>query len=151
MRELIAELTDQPVETIQSLLEGDTTWVLRRMASDRLQCDSRPRLYPFDQCLLLTAQANFADSPEECTQVAHILWRHLRDCWPQIAQHRGFELGGRCLVSLALFVSAFNSRHGAPSAQTYRHAGVTAFHTCDRHDLATHFTQWETYLGERLT
>lgn len=155
---LIEQLYDEKsVELIRSLYKDDP--------------DSRDKLYSafadkileksdkilissgLDIISLLCMTANFADSKEECQQVAVIVYKGLKyeNPLPYIMEDKGFLLAEKTLVALSFFGLAMERRtkyHGAPSPIFYRNASKMLFETNGYPNIAEHHEKWETFLKE---
>ena len=105
------------------------------------------------QLMLIMSLATFADSPEECHDVAEVVYWGLKkvDIVPLVSEHKGKDLAYRCLISLGFFKKAMvarTNRFGTPSVDFYRSQGISAFHTIGKNDIGRHFVHWEYYINE---
>jgi len=108
---------------------------------------------PLAQLIFLMSLATFADSSEECYDVAEVVHWGLKktDIVPMVTEHHGKDLAYRCLISLGFFKQAMiarTNRRGAPSVNFYRHHGISAFHHIGKDHIGRHFIQWECYINE---
>lgn len=109
----------------------------------------------FDQLKMLTATAAFAESDQECVDVARMIHWIFRqpDVLPMISQHSGFDLLSRCLISISLFRKALErrlQRRGAPSPSFYREIGIITAKQEGMTLVAQHFDNWSGFIGETL-
>lgn len=137
--------------------DNDTRHLVQRhIATHLMSSDAIVNDRPFDQCICLLSQANFADSETECAAVARSLLMVVSkpDVLPLCTEHRGLDLAARCLISLGLFLKALEERErrrGAPSAGFYRTVGEKEYNVCGMDDVACHFRKWEGFLGEMFS
>lgn len=109
---------------------------------------------PLSQLMLITSLSPFADSSDECHDVAEIIYWGInkKDVLPKIAEYLDTrELAYRCLVSLSFFKVALIARwkrHAAPSPDFYRRVGISSFNAIGMKDIGNHFYQWESFMGE---
>ena len=108
---------------------------------------------PLTQLMLITSLSSFANSENECHNVASILYWGLKriDILPLISEHNGKDLAYRCLISLGLFKKALverQNRHGCPAPHFYRQAGIESFKQIGMNQIGSHFYQWENFIGE---
>ena len=108
---------------------------------------------PLTQLMFITSLSNFADSEQECYNIASIIhWGiHKIDLMPKVTEHKGQELAYRCLICLSLFKGYMIMRcehYGYPSPSFYRNAGIGSFKQIGMADIGDHFNQWESFIGE---
>jgi len=108
---------------------------------------------PLDILSLLCMTANFAESKEECLQVAIIVSKGLKyeNPLPYIMDDHGFLLAEKTLVALSFFSLAMDHRskyHGAPKSDFYRKASKMLFDKNGYEDIAEHHEKWEKFLNE---
>ncbi len=106
-----------------------------------------------EQLMVLLSQASFANNGTECVYVAKIVRRFLMvdEPLPRVAEHQGYDLASRCLVSLGFFPKAIEKRwerYGAPKPEFYREVGKTTFHEIGRADVSENFEKWERFMQE---
>ena len=99
--------------------------------------------------------AEFADSKEECQQVAIIVSKRLMDenPLPYIMDDEGLLLAEKTLISLSFYLKAMEKRykyHGAPAPDFYRQASILVFKKNNLDSIAEHHQKWENFLSERL-
>jgi len=142
---------------ISSLQEDDDCRpiVNRHLWSAMAKSDEFIEDMPFEQIICTLAGARFATSETECTCVAKMMCLTLpkSDILPLVTVHSGLDLASRCLISLGLFFRAIEERckrRGAPPPRFYRNVGIMSCKKCDMDDVAQHFTNWESYLGENF-
>ena len=109
----------------------------------------------FDQLKLAMSASCFADSDEECVDVARLV-NHLinkRDVLPLVSFHHGIDLAARCLVGLALFRKAMlerTRRRTYPPPDFYRQVGMNVLVEIEMAPVARHFDNWTGLVGETL-
>jgi len=108
---------------------------------------------PLDVLSLICGTASFADSNEECHQVALIVYRRLNDKnpLPYIMDDSGFLLAEKTLVALSFYSKAMERRwkyHSAPSPSFYRSASKLLFRKKDLNSIADHHEKWEAFFSE---
>ena len=109
----------------------------------------------FDQLKLAMSASRFAESDQECVDVASLLYRMINrpDVFPLVSVHKGVELAARCFVSLSLFRKAmFNRlrRRAYPSPSFYREVGIKTLSDIDMRAVAMHFDNWAGFAGETM-
>jgi len=108
---------------------------------------------PMNQIVFMTSLSTFADSEDECFDVAHIIYWGIRrvDILPLISEQSEEELANRCLISLGMFKRVLirkHERHAAPSPEFYRRVGIKSFHQIGKENISNHFYKWELFLSE---
>jgi len=108
---------------------------------------------PLTQIMFIVSLSPFADSEDECNNVAEIIYWGFQqpNIIPMITEHKGKELAYRCLVSLGFFKHHLirrTERRGAPSITFYRQIGINCFNQLGRKDIGNHFAKWENFIGE---
>jgi hypothetical protein len=108
---------------------------------------------PLDILTLLCMTANFADTKEECQQVAIIVFKCLKqeNPLPYIMDDQGFALAEKTLVALSFFRSAMDyrsKRKGAPTSDFYRRTSKIIFEQNGYPEISAHHEQWEKFLNE---
>jgi hypothetical protein len=121
----------------------------RKMLSEGkiLETDSVTQLFVF------VSQADFANSEEECVNIAEIIHSYLRvnDIFPLVSKHRGKDLASRCLISLSLFYDGMRRNyqvHAAPKPEFYEVVGIKTFQEVGMNDISDNFVKWKYFLGE---
>lgn len=110
---------------------------------------------PFDQLKMVMSASDFADSDDECVDVARLVYRLINkvDVFPLVSCHKGIDLASRCLVSLSLFRRAMmerSRRRAYPSPEFYRNVGIGALLEIDMRSVSSHFDNWSGFVGETL-
>ena len=108
---------------------------------------------PLTQLMLTASLSSFADSENECCEIAGIIYWGIKtvDIIPMVSKHNGRELAYRCLISLGFFKQYLIKRcerYGAPSPSFYRQAGINSFNSIGMNDIGYHFLQWENLISE---
>jgi hypothetical protein len=108
---------------------------------------------PLDLLSLMCMTASFADSPDECQEVAIIFFKRLNDSspLPYISDDQGILLAEKTLVSLSLYAKAMEKRwkyKGAPSPNFYREASKLIFKKNNQKSIADHHEKWECFFSE---
>jgi hypothetical protein len=108
---------------------------------------------PLDLLTLICMTASFADSPEECQDVAVIFFKRLNDFnpLPYISEDAGILLAEKTLVSLSLYSKAMEKRwkyKGAPSPNFYREASKLIFKKNEKDSIAKNHEKWESFFCE---
>jgi hypothetical protein len=108
---------------------------------------------PLVQILLITSLSPFAESIEECDQVACIIYWGIKekDILPMITEQFGKPFAYRCLISLGFFkrnLAERCKRYAAPSPSFYREAGIRTFNAIGMTTISHHFKSWESFLEE---
>lgn len=108
---------------------------------------------PLDILSLICMTASFADSKEECQEVAVIFFNRLKDenPLPYIMDDHGFLLAQKTLVALSLYYKAMEKRwkyHGAPSPDYYRRVSKLVFEKNGKNSIANHHEMWENFFSE---
>ena len=108
---------------------------------------------PINQVMVIFSQAQFADTEEECVDVALILCVPPFDVFPEITEHQGWGLATRCLIGLSIFYKGMEARQrrGYPAPHFYRQVGKSTFQRCGKPELSSHFENWERFIGEHLS
>jgi hypothetical protein len=109
----------------------------------------------FDQLKLIMSASCFADSDEECVNVARLIlyMADKPDVFPLVSEHKGIDLAARCFVSLSLFRRAMverSRRRAYPSPRFYRQVGIGALEKIDMASVSSHFDNWAGFVGETL-
>ncbi len=155
---LIEELYDpKSVQLIRSLYKDDVhakaqlydAFAHRIMERSDIFLQSKP----LDILCILCSTAKFAESKEECYQVAIIVHKgiHRENPLPYILDDHGFLLAEKTLVALSFFRAAMDYRNkysGAPTSDFYRKASKLVFEKNGYYDIAEHHERWESFLGE---
>jgi len=108
---------------------------------------------PLDVISLICMTATFADSKEECQEVAVIIYRRLNDSnpLPYIMDDAGMLLAEKTLTSLSFFRKAMEHRtkyKGAPTPEFYRKASKLLFSKNNQEYIAEHHEKWENFFCE---
>lgn len=108
---------------------------------------------PLDLLTLICMTASFADSTEECQDVAIIFYKRLNDPspLPYISDDQGILLAEKTLVSLSLYPKAMERRwkyKGAPSPNFYREASKLIFKKNEKDSVAKNHEKWELFFSE---
>lgn len=108
---------------------------------------------PLDLLSLICMTASFADSDEECQDVAVIFFKRLNDSnpLPYISEDAGILLAEKTLVSLSLYPKAMERRwkyKGAPSPSFYREASKLVFKKNEKDSIAKNHEKWELFFSE---
>jgi len=150
--------TESQSKAIKSLLEDNDSKHLieREIGKKIIEYDRFLKDNPIAQITFITSLSTFADSSNECYDVANIInWGIKRiDIIPMITEHNGREFAYRCLVSLGLFKKAMimrTKRYGSPSIEFYREAGSKTFYQIGMNNVGNHFYKWENFIGEIFT
>ena len=153
MRQLLQTLTHMNAATAKTLWDDESARpVLLQTMADTLMGDQPVFISPLDQILVLLSQAQFADTEEECVEVAHILCVPPQDVFPEIHRHQGLALANRCLIGLSVFYKGMEARtrRGYPAPPFYRRVGKTTFQRCGKPELDSHFENWEIFISEHF-
>jgi len=110
---------------------------------------------PFDQLKMMMSTSGFADSDEECIDVARLVHHLINkiDVLPLVSTHNGMDLAARCLVSMSLFNKAMlerSKRKAYPAPYFYRKVGIKVLSEIDMESVSIHFDNWAGFVGERL-
>ncbi len=107
---------------------------------------------PLDIIMFVCSTANFTTSPEECTQVAVIVYRQLKEenPLPYILDDRGLTLAEKILVSLSFFKPALYRRwkKGGPHPDFYRSHSKNIFANAGYDQLSDNHEKWENFFSE---
>lgn len=155
---LIDELYDpRSVQLIKSLYKDDpaakeqlyVAFANRIMEKSDIFLTSKP----LDILCILCSTANFAESKEECYQVAIIVHKGINreNPLPYILDDQGFLLAEKTLIALSFFKAAMDHRNrysGAPTSDYYRRVSKLVFERNGYSDIAEHHEKWESFLGE---
>lgn len=138
----------------KSLFDNGSRDSVAKVVSGMLLNDTIILSHVEDQLFCLVSNAPFG-SEAECVEVARTLKStfFVPDILPYTCDHHGRELADRCLVSLAWFPRAIETRHvrkGAPKPSYYRMAGKQAFIQEGQIAIADHFERWEAFLSEMI-
>lgn len=133
--------------------ENSRLFIEQEIGKELIESDKILDQSPLAQLMLIMSLSTFADSPEECHEVAEVVYWGLEktDVVPSVLEHKGKDLAYRCLISLGFFKSAMvarTNRYGAPSVDFYRSQGISAFHTIGKNNISRHFVHWECYINE---
>ena len=144
--ELIRNLYKEDPSSRKQLYSAFASKILEK--SDQILTSS-----PLDILSLLCMTANFADSKEECQQVAIIVFNGLKreNPLPYLMDDQGFILAEKTLVALSFFNSAMEHRtkyHGAPTPLFYRRTSKILFEQNGHSDISEHHEKWESFLSE---
>ena len=109
---------------------------------------------PLDILMLICNTARFANSIEECHNVAVIVFRRMYEPkpLPYILDDRGLDLAEKSFISLSFFYSALEKRwkKGAPSPAFYRECSKKIFAANNLEDIAENHEHWESFFSERF-
>lgn len=128
--------------------------IQKEISKKLLENDGIIEELPLSQIALLTSLSTFANSEDECFDVAHVVYWGVNrvDVLPLISEFKGEkEMAYRCLISLSFFKKIIikkHERHAAPSPDFYRGVGVKSFHNIGKEDVSNHFYKWELFLAE---
>lgn len=159
MNDLFGKLskTESEKKAILSLLEdsGSYPHLLKAMGKRLLENEDIILEDSIGQLMIITSIAPFAESQEECVNVAQTVnWGLNRtDILPLVSKHNGKDLANRCLISLAFFYRAMEERtkrYGCPNPEFYREIGTRTYYQIGMEDLGYHFQKWECFLQEFL-
>ena len=153
VKQLLQLLTGMSPKDAATLWNDESSRpLLQQTMADHLLGDRPVFFRPVDQMLILVSQAHFADSEEECADVAHILCVPPQDTLPLISEHHGWGLATRCLIGLSFFYPAMEARfrRGYPNPKYYRQVGKVTFSRCGKPELDSHFENWEMFIGEHF-
>ena len=121
-------------DAIRTLWEDTSSRSLikREIAKTLLDSEQIIEEAPLTQLMFIVSLSPFADSENECTHVAEIIYWgiHRTDIIPMVTEHNGKDLAYRCLICLGMFRPAMYRRykyHGAPSPDFYRRVGEKSF------------------------
>jgi hypothetical protein len=107
---------------------------------------------PLDILMLICSTAKFAASKEECSQVAVIIYKRLKENnpLPYVLDDRGLDLAEKSLVALSFFKPALMARwkKGAPHPRFYRNYSKRNFESEGYYEIAEHHEQWENFFSE---
>jgi hypothetical protein len=156
MSALIDKLfTASQSDAIRKLCEDKSSMPLIEQAIGQklMGCDEVIDDLPLAQLMFLTSLSPFASSPNECHDIAEIIFWGIKqeNIIPSIVMHRDRELAYRCLISLGLFKKTLMqkcNRHGAPSPDFYRNVGISSFRYIGKIEISNHFYKWELFLSE---
>ena len=156
MPSLIEKLfTKSQAEAIQQLWEDKKSRLLleQEIGKKLLDTDRVIEDLPLTQLMLITSLSSFASSPNECNDIAEIIYwgMHKSDVMPLITEHKDKELAYRCLISLGFFREVLArkcDRYGAPSPEFYRKVGARSFELIGQKEIGKHFYRWECFIGE---
>lgn len=142
-------------DAIRTLWEDTSSRSLikKEIAKTLLDNDQIINEFPLTQLMFIMSLSPFADSENECNNVAEIIYWgiHRIDIIPMVTEHNGKELAYRCLISLGFFKPILVrrwKRQGAPSPDFYRQVGIESFKRIGMVDIGNHFGKWEGYIGE---
>lgn len=157
MGALIDKLFPQDqADAIRTLWEDKSSQLLleQEIGKRLISYDGIIEELPLAQLMLITSLSTFADSPDECYNVASIIYWGINkeDILPRVAEClSNREIAYKCLVSLGFFREALIARwerHAAPSPNFYRKVGINSFNRIGMEDVGSHFYQWESFMGE---
>lgn len=108
---------------------------------------------PLDILCLICMTAQFADSEQECQEVAIIVHNRIREQnpLPYVLDDKGLLLAEKTLTALSFFRSAMEHRwkyRGSPSPDYYRNASKLVFNKHGLNSIADHHEKWESFLSE---
>lgn len=108
---------------------------------------------PLDILSLICMTASFADSKEECHEVAIIFFKRLKDSnpLPYLTDGQNFLFAEKTLVALSIYKSAMEKRwsyRGAPSPKYYRSISKLIFEKNGKNSIANHHEMWENFFSE---
>lgn len=156
MRALIDKLfSKDPADAIRKLWEDENSRLLiqKEIGKELLNNDSIIDDLSLVQLMLITSLSHFAESEDECHDVASIIYWGFNkpDILPLITEHEGKELAYRCLISLGFYSEALHKRcqrYAAPSPSFYRAVGISSFKQIGKDNIGLHFYQWENFISE---
>lgn len=107
---------------------------------------------PLDIIMFICSSSNFSASPEECTQVAVMVHKRLREKnpLPYILDDRGLDLAEKILVSLSFFKPALHRRwkKGGPHPNFYRSCSKNIFTNAGYGHISLNHEKWENFFSE---
>ena len=135
--------------------ESSAPAVRKRIGYDIAGSDEIITTMAFDQLKLVMSASCFADSDDECVDVAKLVYYLInkKDMLPLVSSHHGIDLASRCLVSLSLFMRAMverSRRRTYPPPHFYRQVGMNALSEIDMVSVSVHFDNWAGFVGETL-
>ena len=127
--------------------------IQKEIGKQLIRCESVIEEIPLTQIMFITSTSSFANSENECYDIAGIIYWGLNktDILPMVTKHQGEELGKRCLISLGFFggvIAKKYERYGAPSPSFYRNIGTSSFYQSGKDDIGDHFSKWELFMQE---
>ena len=107
---------------------------------------------PLDIIMFVCSTANFSSSPEECAQVAVIVYKTLKEKnpLPYILDDAGINLAEKILISLSFFKPALQRRwkKGGPHPDFYRNYSKSIFANAGYIHISQHHEKWENFFSE---
>ena len=141
----LSSSTNEEAALIKLLLDEDTRLKILKSMGNRLLKNSNIFLEDcLGQLTLITSIAPFAESQEECIDIAQTIKWGLKqkNILPLISEHKGKDLANRCLISLSFFYKAIKARtnhHGYPNHNFYRKIGIQTYLDIGEYNLSNHF------------
>jgi len=107
---------------------------------------------PIDIIMFICSTANFSTSPEECAQMAVMVYKKLKEenPLPYILDDRGLILAEKILISLCFFKPALQRRwkKGGPHPDFYRNHSKTIFANEGYEHISANHEKWENFFSE---
>jgi hypothetical protein len=142
---LIKDLYFEDIEAKQSFYNAFGNKILQ--SQDKILASK-----PLDIMMFICSTATFSCSPEECAQVAVIVYKRLKEenPLPYILDDRGIALAEKILVSLSFFKPALQRRwkKGGPHPDFYRSYSKTIFANAGFDHISENHEKWENFFSE---
>jgi hypothetical protein len=107
---------------------------------------------PLDIIMFICSTANFANSPEESSCVAVMVYKRLKESnpLPYILDDKGIDLAEKILISLSFFKPAMYNRwkKGGPHPDFYRNYSKHIFASEGLPEIANNHERWENFFSE---
>lgn len=143
--ELIRDLYYDDIDAKESFYEAFGNKIIEKQD---VFLDSKP----LDILMLICNTAKFANSIEECHNVAVIIYRRINDPkpLPYILDDHGLDLAEKSFIALSFFYPALEKRwkKGAPPPAFYRQCSKKIFSANNLSDIAENHERWENFFSE---